>query len=92
MCRSRKFKLEAILKVLIDGVEYVPKAEIPEITDKRIFHALESLTAIQYFSECSHKHKAWAWEAMFALAPKLAELAADNPEAAFNRIRENEDE
>jgi len=72
--------------VIIDGVEYVPKAEIPEITDSRIKSTLESLTEIQYFNECTHKHRAWAWDALSALAPELAELAADNPEAAYERV------
>lgn len=71
--------------VVIDGIEYVPKAEVPEITDKRLQACLESLTEIQYFPECSHKHRAWAWNALHALAPELAELPAD---VAFARVRE----
>lgn len=73
--------------VIIDGVEYVPKAEIPALTDKALLNALAPLTEIQYFSECSHKHRAWAWNALNALAPDLARLAADDPEKAFERIK-----
>lgn len=73
--------------VFIDGVEYVPKAEVPEVKQPEIQRALESLAEIQYFSECSHKHRAWAWDAMNALAPELAQLSADNPQAAYDRIR-----
>jgi plasmid maintenance system antidote protein VapI len=74
-------------KVIIDGVEYVPKAEIPPITDERLQKALESLTEIQYFSDCSHKHRAWAFDALLALVPELADLSADSPNAAYDRVR-----
>ena len=77
--------------VIIDGVEYVPRAEIPEITDRNMQSLLESLTEIQYFNECSHKHRAWGWDALNAIAPELAELAAKNPKAAFDRIHGSEE-
>lgn len=77
-------------KVIIDGVEYVPRASVPPLTDYRLKQALQSLTEIQYFKECSHKHRAWAWEALNALAPELAELAANDPSAAFNRVRDTD--
>lgn len=74
--------------VVIDGVEYVPRAEIPPITDERLLQCLRSLTEIQYFSDCPHKHRAWAWDAMNALAPELAELSGHDPAAAFERVRD----
>jgi len=74
-------------RVTIDGVEYVPRAEVPELNDERLQAALESLTEIQYFSDQRHKHRAWAWDALNALAPELAELAGSNPQAAFDRVR-----
>lgn len=77
-------------KVVIDGVEYIPKADVPEITEPRLKLALESLTEIQYFGECSHKHRAWAWDAMNAIAPELAQLSADDPQAAYERIHGTE--
>jgi hypothetical protein len=76
--------------VLIDGVEYVPKAEVLPITDERLQKCLESLTEIQYFHEQKHKHRAWAWDALRALSPELAQLAANNPSAAFDRIHGTE--
>jgi len=79
-------------KVIIDGVEYVPRAEIPELTDKRLKRCLESLTEIQYFHEQKHKHRAWAWDALNALAPELAQLASDNAQAAFQRIHGSDDD
>lgn len=78
--------------VFIDGTEYVPKADIPELSDERLKRCLESLTEIQYFHECKHKHCAWAWDALNALAPDLARLASDNPQAAFDRIHGAEED
>lgn len=75
-----------VVHVVIDGVEYVPRAAIPVPTEERLLMALRSLTEIQHFSECHHKHKAWAWDALNALAPELAALAADSPQAAYNRV------
>lgn len=72
--------------VIVDGVEYVPRAQVSALTDERLHRALQSLTEIQYFSECMHKHRAWAWDALNALAPDLAQLAANSPEAAYSRI------
>ncbi len=72
--------------VVIDGVEYVPRAAVPALDDDRLLKALQSLTEIQYFSESSHKHRAWAWDALNALAPELAELAANSPQSAYNRV------
>ena len=73
--------------VVIDGVEYVPKAEIAQLDDARLHAALLSLTEIQYFGECAHKHRAWAWNALNALAPELAALSARDPQAAFHHVR-----
>lgn len=73
-------------KVVVDGVEYVPKAEVQPITDERLQRCLECLTEIQYFSSETHKHRAWAWDAMNALSSELAELSSDDPQAAYERI------
>jgi len=79
-------------KVIIDGIEYVPKAEIPVITDKAMQSLLESLTEIQYFSDCPHKHRAWAWNALNAISPELAELSSKSPVAAYDRVRGGDDD
>lgn len=79
-----------MMKVIIDGVEYVPRAEVPELTDERLKQCLESLTEIQYFSDQTHKHRAWAWDALNALAPELAELASRDSSAAWSRIHGEE--
>lgn len=71
--------------VLIDGVEYVPRALVPELTDARLKAALGQLVSIQYFRE-SHKAVAQAWDVLNTLAPELADLAGRNPEAAYERM------
>lgn len=71
--------------VVIDGVEYVPKAEVPVLTDQRLQAALEELTSIQYFRE-KHKAIAQAWNVLNHLAPELAKLAEKDPQAAYYRI------
>ena len=71
------------MTVIVDGIEYVPKAEIPELTDERLKKALDCLIEIQYFPECHHKHRAWAFNAIEHLAPELSKLT---PEAMFERI------
>lgn len=75
------------MKVVIGGVEYVPRGEIPPLTDDRLRAALYELTSIQYFSGETHKHRAWAWDALNALAPELAKLPA---EVAFDRVRDGD--
>jgi hypothetical protein len=76
--------------VLIDGIEYVPRAEIPELTDVRLKAALGELVSIQYFRE-HHKAVAQAWNVLNALAPELAELSANDPRAAWQRIHGSDD-
>lgn len=78
------------MQVIIDGIEYVPKATIPPLNDERLLKCLKELTAIQYFNE-THKNRAVAWDALNALAPELAQLAADDPHAAFVRVRKMAD-
>jgi hypothetical protein len=73
------------MNIIIDGIEYVPRGEIPELTDERLQRALCELTSIQYFSSETHKHRAWAWDALNALAPDLAALPA---EEAYDRVHD----
>lgn len=74
------------MNVIIDGIEYVPKGEIPPLTDERLKESLRHLVNIQYFTEDRHKHRAWGWDALNALAPELAKLP---PKEAWNRIYED---
>jgi len=79
-------------KVIIDGIEYVPKAEIPAMTDKAMQSLLESLTEIQYFCDCPHKHRAWEWNALNAIAPELADISSQSPVAAYKRVHGVDDD
>lgn len=72
------------MTIIIDGIEYVPKAEVKPITDVRLKMALQHLTEIQYFSNQTHKHRAWAWDALDALAPELSTLPAKE---AYHAVR-----
>ena len=62
------------MKVLIDGVEYVPKVEIGKITDEKINECLMVLTEMRYHNQ-NHKMKALAWDAINSLSPDLANLS-----------------
>lgn len=72
-------------KVVIDGIEYVPKVEITPPSDEKLLDALKELVSIQYFKE---KHKAipQAWNVLNHLNPELAELCAQDPAAAWSRL------
>ncbi|WHS57636.1 MULTISPECIES: hypothetical protein [Pseudomonas] len=71
--------------VMIDGVEYVPKAEIHPLDDERLTQAIAQLVSIQYFDQSS-KAIAHAWEVLRTLAPEVAELVASDPSAAYRRF------
>lgn len=75
------------MKVTIDGIEYVPRAEIPELTDDALETALIELVGIQYFYPNAGKPRAAAWDALNALAPDLAELCgAGMADKAYARL------
>lgn len=71
------------MNVIIDGVEYVPKSEIPLLNDASLNRCIQELVSIQYFSECTNKHRAWAWDALNAIAPDIANMSPDNAYAIF---------
>lgn len=75
------------MKVIIDGIEYVPNVDIKRPTDEGLNQCLEILTTMRYFNEY-HKMKAHAWDAINAIAPDLAKL---DEEDAFNFIHGEED-
>lgn len=89
--KPAKALLPTNMHVIIDGIEYVPKAEVPELTDERLRKALGELVSIQYFRE-HHKAVAQSWDVLNCLAPELAKLAAQNPSAAYKRIHGCEEE
>lgn len=75
-------------KVVIDGVEYVPKAEIQPLSDDRLQSYLMVLTEMRYFNQ-HHKMMALAWNAINALSPDLAKL---EPDVAYSRIHGEDNE
>ena len=75
------------MNVVIDGITYVPRAEVPELTDERLQGVLEVLTSMRYFGQ-DHKMMAHAWEAIEALPPELAKL---EPGEAFTRVHGTEE-
>ena len=79
------------MTVIIDGVKYVPEASIPPLEDGALLTAIRELVGIQYWSGQRHKHRAWAWDALNALAPELAEMCSDDPKAAYERVHPEDD-
>ena len=73
--------------IYINGIEYVPKGAIPELTDERLLAALKPLTEIQKNPEAQNRHLSLAMEALKALAPDIAKLP---PEAAYKRVHGTE--
>lgn len=71
------------MKVVIGGIEYVPKVDIGEITDERLNDALRQLVYMQYMNE-GHKLRAQAWDVLNTLSPNLAELSGKSPKAAYD--------
>jgi len=72
-------------EVLIGGIEYVPRAEIPELSDARLEQALKILTAYLYF-DSSSRPMAMVLNTIRALSPELAKLAEDDSLAAYERM------
>jgi hypothetical protein len=66
------------MKVIIDEVNYIPEADIPEVTDKTLQDAIRQLVSIQYFRE-HHKAVAQSWDVLNTLAPDVAKLCAKRP-------------
>lgn len=72
-------------KVMIDGIEYVPKTEVPPLNDERLQRCLETLTEMRHLNQ-HHKMSSLAWNAINALSPELSKLSAS---AAFRLIHDN---
>lgn len=70
-------------KVIIDGIEYVPKVEILPASDERLAEAVKQLVAMLYFGE-SHKALAQAWDVLNVLSPDMAKLVGQDEQAAYD--------
>lgn len=75
-------------KVVIDGIEYVPKGEIPPLNDERLQACLEVLAEMRYFKQ-NHKMQGLAHNAIEALSPELAKL---DDAALYERINGSEND
>ena len=80
-----------IPSVIIDGIEYVPKTEIPAQTDESLQACLMVLTEMGYFNQ-NHKMKGLAWNALNAIAPDIAKLAKADWTLAYEAIHGTEDD
>jgi hypothetical protein len=69
------------MNVVIDGIKYVPEYTIPPLDDVRLERCIQELLSIQRFPEYTNKHRAWAWDALNAIAPDIAKLP---PEKVWN--------
>ena len=77
------------MNVTIDGIVYVPKNKIPELTDSRLKNCLAVLTEMRHFNQ-GHKMMGLAYNAIEALAPDIAEMSSNDNKAAYDLFH-NED-
>lgn len=79
------------MDVIIDNIRYVPEAEVNELKDEVLRKVLYELTSIQYFDKCSrHKHRAWAWDALNAISPDIADMCSNDPRIAYDYVRRDD--
>lgn len=73
------------MNVVIDGVKYVPAGEVPPLPeDKSVEVARIAMEGI-YFGE-THKAMGKLWRILRVVAPDLAEVAEQDPAAAYHRL------
>lgn len=73
------------MRVVIDGIEYVPRAEVPVPRDGPSVKAIQELTTALHLyrnSGCSGL-KGCVWGALEAISPDFHALAVQSTEAAF---------
>lgn len=69
-------------RVVIDNIEYVPRAEIPPLDNDKLTKALKELVSLYYHGDW-HKARGKVWNAIEYLSPELAELVSNDPRAAY---------
>ncbi len=69
-------------RVIVDGIEYAPRADIPPPDNDKIMNALKELVSLYYFGDW-HKAQGRVWDAICHISPELAELVYQNPTAAY---------
>ena len=80
-------------KVLIDGVEYVPKVDIPNysVSSLPVVECLRHLVSLHYFGE-KHKSLGITLNAINEISPELAKLVSDDTLKAYELLNGAEDE
>lgn len=71
------------MKVIIDDIEYVPKTEVQPPSESALNRCIAELVAIQYFYPGGGKVRAHAWDALYEIAPNIAEMCSSNVKAAY---------
>lgn len=73
--------------MVINGVEYVPKASFKAPDDNAINRCIAELVSIQYFYQGTGKPRANAWDALNEIAPEIAKLCSEDVDAAYRATR-----
>lgn len=76
------------MEVTIDGIRYVPATDIPVVSSEAHFQAVKALvTAIYLYSPRNRGTNGCIWDALRALAPDVAEMAGNDPHAAYEAVK-----
>lgn len=78
------------MEVLIDGIRYVPAADIPTPTEESVLRAVQALTSALHLycgSGVDRGTRGCIWDALEALSPDLHALAGEDPAAAYDACR-----
>lgn len=75
------------MEVTIDGIRYVPATDIPVVSSEAHLQAVKALvTALHLYSPRDRGTNGCIWDALRALAPDVAELAGNDPRAAYEAV------
>lgn len=75
------------MEVTIDGIRYVPATDIPVISSQAHLQAVKALVrAIYLYSPWDPRLNGCIWDALRALAPDVAEMAGNDPRAAYGAV------
>lgn len=82
------------MKVTINGIEYVPKAEVKEPPEGVVGDVVRELVSAIFLYSPNHGRDLWntLWSVLTRLAPEVSHLAAENPRAALKAVGGDEDD
>lgn len=82
------------MKVTINGIEYVPKAEVKEPPEGVVGDVVRELVSAIFLYSPNHGRDLWntLWSVLTRLAPEVAHLAVDDPQAALVTAGGEDDE